>query len=146
MKLFNGVFAKHFSAFVALIVLMAVGLACSNKSDAEWKKELGGKKLSSAKTSGSLSDKTNIWFCPSGEYLMQKQFSGYSTGGGGTLSMADEDTEYGTWRVDSGVLILEPQQGGSGEVSRYDLSQGMDSNVVELGGRGYLVESHNECR
>jgi hypothetical protein len=101
-------------------------------------KRTRGKKLSMAKTSGSISDKIDIWFCPSGEYAKRTEFVGVS----GDFTMADADVEQGRWTVESGVLILKSQKG---ETSEYDLSQGTDSNVIRLNGKGYLVERHNEC-
>lgn len=144
MKTLKRIFTKHLAATAALAALAFAALGCGDlgKSDADWKRELGGKKLSKAKTSGSVSDKVQIWFCGSGEYARQTQFSGFSTGGAGTLSMADEDIEGGTWRVESGTLVLSPQ---NGEASTYDISQ-VSGDVIELNGSRYLVESHNECR
>ena len=134
--------SRHITAAVGLLILVTVVLGCNFKSDAEWKNELGRKKLSRANNSGSVSTKVNIYFCSSGEYAMQAQFSGFSTGGGGTLSAADEDVEYGRWSVQSATLILKSQEGKTQE---YDLSQGLDENVIELNGNGYLVSTHNEC-
>ena len=81
--------SKHMSAVTTLFVLLTVALACNLRTDSDWKNELGGKKLSRANNSGSVSTKINIYFCPTGEYAMQSQFSGFSTGGAGTLSSAD---------------------------------------------------------
>ena len=134
--------SKHLAAILSFGVLLAVGLGCDRKTDGEWKHELGGKKLSRAKNSGSVSNSTNIYFCASGEYALQTQFSGFSTGGVGTLSMADEDVELGRWTVDSGTLILQAQDGKRQE---YELSEGSDADVVLLDGTGYLVRTHNEC-
>ena len=143
MNVIKRIFTKQFSPLLALACLVFAALGCGEmRSDADWKRELGGKKLSMAKTSGSISDKVEIWFCSTGEYARRTQFSGFSSGGGGTLSMADEDTEAGRWRVEGGTLILQPE---NGETSRYDISQS-SSDVVQLNGRGYLVESHSECR
>ena len=143
MKLFKRIFTEHLTALTALAILVFAALGCGEmKSDADWKRELGGKKLSMAKTSGSISDKVEIWFCSSGEFARRTQFSGFSAGGGGTLSMADEDVESGTWRVESGTLILQPE---NGKTSQYDISQS-SSDVIALNGNGYLVESHSECR
>jgi hypothetical protein len=136
-------FTRHFSSLLALSLLVFAALGCGAlKSDTDWKRELDGKKLSMAKTSGSISDKVEIWFCASGEYARRTQFSGFSTGGSGTLSMADEDVEVGRWRVESGVLILQPE---NGETGQYEISAD-SSDVISLNGTGYLVESHNECR
>lgn len=131
------------SSVFALVLLLGVALACNFKSDEEWKSELGGKQLSKAKTSGAISDRVDIWFCSNGEYAKRTQFSGMSTGGAGTLSMADEDVEGGQWRVESSTLILRSQDGN---VTEYSISQGMDADVIELNGNGYLVKTHNECR
>lgn len=143
MKISERIFTKHFTAPAALAVLVFAALGCGEmKSDVDWKRELGGKKLSMAKTSGSISDKVEIWFCSSGEFARRTQFSGFSSGGGGTLSMADEDVETGSWRVESRTLILQPE---NGKTSQYDISQS-SSDVIELNGNGYLVENHSECR
>jgi hypothetical protein len=136
------VFSRQMGALAALILVLSVGLACNMRSDAEWKQMLGGKKLSKASNSGAISDKVDIYFCPSGEYGMETQFTGFSTGGAGTLSMADSDVEYGQWSVSSGTLVLVSQ---NGERREYSISQGMDTEVVELNGNGYLVTRHNEC-
>lgn len=143
MNALRGIFTKHFTALAALMILVFAGLGCGEmRSDSDWKRELGGKKLSMAKTSGSISDKVEIWFCSSGEFARRTQFSGFSGGGSGTLSMANEDVEAGSWRVESGILILQPE---NGETSQYDISQN-SSDVIALNGRNYLVESHSECR
>jgi uncharacterized lipoprotein NlpE involved in copper resistance len=142
MKNIKRAFSKHFTALAALMILLFTGLACNSRSDAEWTRILADKKLSMAKTSGSISDKVNIWFCPSGEYVMQKQFTGFSTGGGGTLSMADEDVEYGRWQILSSTLVLRAQ---SGERTEFLISQGFEENVVSLDNDDYLVTSHAEC-
>lgn len=128
---------------IALVLLLGAALACNFKSDEEWANELGGKQLSRAKTSGAISDRVDIWFCSNGEYVKRTQFSGMSTGGGGTLSMADEDVEQGTWRVESSTLILRSQDGN---VTEYSIYADRDVDVVELNGNGYLVKTHNECR
>ena len=134
--------SRHFVALIAFGVIIAVGLGCNLKSDSEWKKELSSKKLSRASNSGSVSTKVNIYFCSNGEYAKQSQFSGFSTGGAGTLSMADEDVELGRWTVDSGTLVLRSE---AGETEEYNISQGFDAEVIELNGNGYLVSTHNEC-
>jgi hypothetical protein len=143
MKTMKRIFTKHFTALAALAILVFAALGCGEmKSDSDWKRELGGKKLSMAKTSGSISDKVEIWFCASGEFARRTQFSGFSGGGAGTLSMANEDVETGSWRVESGTLILQPE---NGETRQYDISQS-SGDVITLNGNNYLIESHNECR
>ena len=142
MNKFKSIFSKHFSFFIAVFLMLIIILGCKSKSDSDWAKILGNKKLTTAKTSGSISNKTNIWFCPSGEYAMQRQFSGFSTGGSGSLSMANEDFETGKWRVNSGTLILQSQDG---ETVEYELLQGRDEDVISLDGTGYLVSTHNAC-
>lgn len=133
------ILTKHFSALVVVLLILGVGLGCNFKSDSEWKNHLHGKKLTMAKTSGSISDKFEFWFCGSGEYAKKTQFIGNSGG----FSMADEDFELGKWTVESGTLILQSQNGKN---SQYSIAMGMDNNVIKLNGNGYLVESHNECR
>lgn len=134
--------SRYITAALSLAVLLCVGLSCKVKPDSEWKSELGGKQLSRASNSGAVSSKVSIYFCPSGEYALQSQFSGYSTGGAGTLSMANEDVEYGHWTVENSTLILRSQKG---QTRQYEMFQGMDDNVIELDGAGYLVTTHNEC-
>lgn len=143
MNKFSRIFTKHFSAVISLSIVVFIALGCGCKSDAEWQNTLGGKKLTMAKTSNGLSDKVEIWFCPTGEYAKKTQFSGFSGGGGGDLSVASQDGELGIWKVESGVLYLKSQDG---KTSSYDISQGMDSNVISLNNRNYLVTNHNECR
>ena len=133
------ILAEHFSSLVAVLVVLGVGVGCNFKPDADWKRELHGKKLTMAKTSGSISDRVDIWFCGSGDYAKRTQFSGLSGG----FSTADEKYELGNWTVESGTLILRSQQG---ETSEYSISQGMDDNVIKLNGTGYLVTNHSECR
>jgi hypothetical protein len=129
---------KHAAAGLAFGLLVFMSLGCGFKSDSEWKRELGGKKLSTAKTSGSVSDRTDIWFCPSGEYARRSEFVGVS----GDFTHADADVEEGRWTIESGVLILKPE---GGKTSEYDLSTGTDEDVIYLNGNGYLVERHNKC-
>lgn len=131
-------FTKHFSAILAVGLLVFVALACGVTSDDEWQRELGGKKLTWAKTKGSISDRIDIWFCASGEYAKRTEFVGVS----GEFTSADADVEQGSWTVESGTLILKSQDG---KTSEYDLSIGTDSNVVRLNGDGFLVTRHNEC-
>ena len=57
--------------------------------------------------------------------------------------MADSDVELGRWEVRSGTLVLTSQ---TGETSEYSISQGSDSDVIQLNGNGYLVTTHNECQ
>ncbi|MBX7171176.1 MAG: hypothetical protein K1X72_09470 [Pyrinomonadaceae bacterium] len=137
------ILGKHLSAVLAVLVILCIGLGCNLKSDSDWKQELHGKKLTMAKTSGSISDRIDIWFCGSGEYARKTQFSGYSGGGYGDFSMANENVELGNWGVESGTLILQSEKG---ETTEYSISQGMDNNVIKLNGTGYLVTTHNECR
>lgn len=132
------IFTKHFTAIIALGLLVFVGLACNSKSDSDWKRELAGKKLTFAKTSGSISDRIDIWFCASGEYAKRTDFVGVS----GDFTAADADVEQGKWTVESGVLILKSEDGNTSE---YELSEGADNNVIRLNGNGYLVTQHNEC-
>jgi hypothetical protein len=131
------------SSVFALVLLLGIALACNFKSDKEWKSELGGKQLSKATTSGAVSDRVDIWFCSNGEYAKRTQFSGMSTGGAGTLSMADEDIEQGQWRIENSTLILRSQDV---DVTKYSIFQNMDADVIELNGNGYLVKKHRECR
>lgn len=131
-------------SIVAAAAVIFVALACDGArySDEEWSKHLAYKKLSRASNSGSVSTKTNFYFCPSGEYAMQTQFSGFSGGGAGTLSMADEDVELGRWVVKKGTLYVQAE---SGERREYDLSTGDGGDVIRLNGQGFLVDKHNEC-
>lgn len=135
---------NHSLAIVAVVAVLFVALGCneSRYSDQEWSKMLAYKKLSRASNSGSVSTKTNFYFCPSGEYAMQTQFSGFSGGGAGTLSMADEDVELGRWVVKNGTLYVQNE---NGEQRQYDLSFADGGDVVRLNGQGYLVDTHNEC-
>ncbi len=143
MKLYANLFSKHFYSVIAFAFIIFVGLGCNPKSDADWERELGGRKLTMAKTSGGISDKVEIWFCPNGEYAKRTYFGGFSTGGVGTLSIADEDTEGGRFQVRSSTLILQSQNGNTSE---YSISQNFEGDVVELNGNNYLVSTHNECR
>lgn len=136
-------FGKHLSAVFAILLILFMGLGCNLKSDSDWKQELHGKKLTMAKTGGSISDRVDIWFCGSGEYARKTQFTGYSGGGYGDFSMANENVELGNWRVESGNLILQTE---NGKTTEYSISQGMDNNVIKLNGTGYLVTTHDECR
>ena len=131
------------SAMLALLLATIAGIACNLKTDDAWKSELADKKLSRASSSSSFSDKVVFYFCPNGEYAMQTQSSGFSTGGAGTLSMADEDVEFGRWTVSDGSLLLQPEKGDRREIG---LSSGMDQDVIELNDDGYLVETHSECK
>jgi len=131
-------------AVVAIAAVLFVALACGGAqfSDKEWSKQLAYKKLSRASNSGSVSTKTNFYFCPTGEYAMQTQFSGFSGGGAGTLSMADEDVELGRWMVKNGILYLEAE---NGDRRQYDLATADGGELIRLEGQGYLVDTHNEC-
>jgi hypothetical protein len=113
--------SRYTAAILTLCVLLCVGLGCKVKPDSEWKSQLGGKRLSRANNSGAVSSKLDIYFCSNGEYALQSQFSGFSTGGAGTLSMADEDIEYGRWTVEHSTLILRSQNGKTHE---YEIFQG----------------------
>jgi hypothetical protein len=137
MKRIYHFFTKHFAGAIALSLLMFLVLGCF-KSDEQWKKELAFKKLTTAKTSGSISDRVDIYFCPNGEYARRTDFVGNSGG----FSMANEDYEFGRWTVESGNLVLQSEQG---KTYQYDLSQGTDSNVIKLNGTGYLVTQHDKC-
>jgi hypothetical protein len=137
MKRFNQIFTKHFSSLLALGCLIFFVLGCF-KSDDNWKNHLAHKKLTSAKTSGSISDRVDIYFCPSGEYAKRTDFVGNSGG----FSMANEDVEYGSWTVESGTLILQSEDG---KTTQYSLSQGTDNNVIKLNGTGFLVTQHDKC-
>jgi hypothetical protein len=143
MRTYPGRYSNQYSAAFAVIVILLIGLSCNIKSDDDWSRSLAHKKLSRASTSGSISDKVVFYFCPNGEYAMVTQFSGFSGGGAGTLSMADEDVELGRWSVRSGSLTVQPQNAESRE---YGLSQGTDQDVIQLNGNGYLVETHSECQ
>lgn len=112
-----------------------------SESGPNWQNELAGKKLSRAQTSGSLSGSMQIWFCSSGEYMGKQESSGYSTGGSGTLSTADEDSDSGKWSVNSSTLTLRSKNGDKTELQ---LSQGTDKKVIRLNGTGFLVERHND--
>lgn len=131
-------------AFFAIAAVLFIALACGGTqfSDKEWNKQLAHKKLSRASNSGSVSTKTNFYFCPTGEYAMQTQFSGFSGGGAGSLSMADEDVELGRWIVKNGILYLQAE---NGDRRQYDLASADGGEVIKLEGQGYLVETHNEC-
>jgi hypothetical protein len=136
-------FVKHRTAFIAAVFVFTAAFACNLQSDEEWTRELEHVKLSRASNSGSLSNKTIFYFCPGGEYAMITQFSGFSGGGAGTLSMADEDIERGRWMVQSGNLLVQNEKG---ERREYGLGKGADENVLQLDGVGYLAERHRECQ
>jgi len=131
-------------AVVAIAAVLFVALACGGAqfSDKEWSKQLAYKKLSRASNSGSVSTKTNFYFCPTGEYAMQTQFSGFSGGGAGTLSMADEDVELGRWMVKYVIFYFEDEYGVGRE---YVLATADGGELIRLEGQGYLVDTHNEC-
>ena len=137
------IFGKHRMAFAAVVVIFTGAFACNFQSDEEWTRGLEHKKLSRASNSGSLSNKTIFYFCPGGEYAMITQFSGFSGGGAGTLSMADEDVERGRWTVRSGNLVVQNE---NGERREYGLGKGADHDVIQLDGNGYLVEGQGECQ
>jgi hypothetical protein len=143
MNKFVRLIRKQFSAILGLSIVVFVALACGFQSDGDWQRELGGKKLRYVKTSGSISDEVNIWFCSDGQYAKETIFSGFSGGGGSSLSMADNDVELGNWRIENGILILQSQEG---ERSEYDIAKGADNSVVRLNGKGYSVTRHSECR
>ena len=143
MNLFKKFFSKHFLSIVAFACILLVGLGCNTKSDADWERDLGGRKLTMATTSGGISDKIEIWFCPNGEYARRTYFGGFSTGGAGTLSVADEDTEGGRFQVRSSILILQSQDGNTSE---YRISQSFENDVVQLDNNNYLVSVHSECQ
>ena len=127
---------------VAGVLFIALGCGGTQLSDKEWSNQLAYKKLSRASNSGSVSTKTNFYFCPTGEYARQTQFSGFSGGGAGTLSMADEDIELGRWMVKNGVLYVQAE---NGERRQYDLASVDGGEVIGLEGQGYVVDTHNEC-
>ncbi|MEZ5428320.1 MAG: hypothetical protein R2747_18770 [Pyrinomonadaceae bacterium] len=135
--------SRHFTAAVAFGLFLLIALGCGGRSDAEWKAALGGRKLMTVKNSGSFSDKTEIWFCSNGEYALRTVSTGFSPGGGSTLSMVDQDGEMGRFEVRSSTLILRSQEGN---VSEYSLSPGNDENVIALNGVKYLVTLHDECQ
>jgi hypothetical protein len=143
MKIFISFYQKHLTAILAFGLLLFTGLACDFQDDSDWKREFGGKKLTFVKTSGSIGDRVDIWFCDSGEYAKRTEFNGFSGGGGDSFSMAGEDFEQGRWTIEAGVLILKSN---NGEQSSYDISQGNDANVIRLNGKSYLATRHQECR
>jgi hypothetical protein len=142
MKIHGPAFSKHFAPVAAFVIVLSVGLGCNFVSDDQWKSALSGKKLTRASTSGSFSDKITLYFCSNGDYGKQTDSTGFSPGGAGSLSMASNDVEYGRWKVDSSVLVLESQKG---ETFSYELGRGNDDNVIVIGGNGYLVTTQNEC-
>ena len=142
MRALAAVWPRHTAAVLSLGILLAVGLGCNPRSDNEWRAELSGKKLSRSSNSGSISNRVTIYFCADGQYAMQSEFSGFSTGGAGTLSMADEDVELGRWTVRSSTLLLQSRNGESHE---YGLSEGNDPEVIELDRTSYLVTEQYEC-
>ena len=137
MNAYYQFFTKHMAAVTVLGLLMFFALGCF-KSDEQWKNNLAHKKLTTAKTSGSISDRIDIYFCPNGDYAKRTDFVGNSGG----FSMANEDYEIGRWTVESGTLILQSDQGNT---SQYNLSNGNDGNVIRLNGTGYLVTEHDKC-
>ena len=142
MRALAALWPKHTAAVLSLGILLSIGLGCASKSDNEWRAELSGKKLSRASNSGAISNSVNIYFCADGRYAMERQFSGFSTGGAATLSMADEEVELGRWTVQSSTLILQSRDG---ERHEYGLSQANDPEVIELDGIGYLAAEHDGC-
>lgn len=138
MKTSNNIFNKHFSAIISLTLLVFIGLSCSFKSDNEWKQQFGGKRLTFAKTTGSISDKIDIYFCHNGMYAKRTEFIGVS----GDFTTANADVERGYWNVESGILLLESEKG---KTSEYKISQNFDNDVLQLDGDNYQITTHNEC-
>ncbi len=138
MKSFNYFYTKHFPAIFSLILLVFVALSCSFKSDNDWKQQLGGKKLTFAKTTGSISDKIDIYFCGNGMYAKRTEFTGVS----GEFTMADAKVERGLWNIESGYLLLENEKK---ELTEYSISQNFDNDIVQLSGKNYRVSTHNQC-
>lgn len=145
----NHFFSRHYSFFAALALLIFVALGCGEirddrvsqrQSGSDWRRELAGKKLTTVKSSGSFSDRIDIWFCSSGEYFFRKETTGFSTGGVGTGSYASQNTEHGTWSVDSSTLTFRPDKAEAGDVQ---VSRGSGGNIIKLNAVAYQVSSHN---
>ena len=102
----RNIFAGNYSSLAALAMLIFIVLGCNGVgSVSNWESELAGKKLSMANNSGAFSDSMQIWFCSSGKFSAKKQTSGFSGGGSGTLSMADEDAQSGKWSVKGSTFL-----------------------------------------
>jgi uncharacterized lipoprotein NlpE involved in copper resistance len=127
----------------AFAIILLVVLGCNTRSDEEWTNLLGDRSLTKASTSGAISDRVTLYFCPNGDYARVFETSGFSGGGGGTLSMADRSIEAGRWQVRGGKLILASEDGDQHE---YSLYSGMEENVVQLNGTPYLLGQHEECK
>jgi hypothetical protein len=109
----------------------------------EWQNYLRGKHLIYLNTSGSFSDRTDIYLCASGAFYYKGNTSGLSTGGSGDLSMSSADRNNGTWRATGGQLILQFETGGTRE---YALARRQAAGEISLNGRRYFVKSDADCQ
>lgn len=112
----------------------------------EWQTYLRGKHLLYLNTSGSFSDRIDIYLCPSGSFYYQSNTAGFSRGGVGIGTLASENKNRGTWRVTSrggDQLILEF---ASGEIYEYTLQQRQTGGGISLNGRRYFVQTDAGCQ
>lgn len=131
------------SGIAAISIVLLLALGCNMRSDEEWTRVLGNRMLTKASTSGAISDRVMLYFCPNGEYARVVETTGFSGGGTGTLSLAGESVELGRWQVNGGTLTLRSQDG---EQREFSLFSGTDENVVQLNGDNFLLGTHDECK
>ncbi len=131
------------SGIAAFLIIFLVVLGCNSRSDEEWTQTLGSRMLTRANTSGAISNRVELYFCPNGEYARVIDTTGFSGGGVGSLSMADRSVELGRWQVRGGTLYLVPEEG---ETSEFSLSASLDGDVVQLNGVDHLLGMHSECK
>ncbi len=111
----------------------------------EWQSFLRGKHLIFLQTSGSFSDRIDIYLCPNGNFYYKGNTAAISDGGGAIATLASGSSKSGTWRTTSrggDQLILEF---GNGAVSEYTL-QRRQGGGINMNGRRYFVQSDANCQ
>jgi hypothetical protein len=114
----------------------------SDSGSSEWENKLAGTQLTWAHNDGTFGDQVDIWLCSSGEYSIKRSMTGTSTGGVGTGTMADENSESGKWSVNSSTLIFKPNGKAQWDAQ---LSQGSDSKAIRLNKRSFRVGGNSKC-
>ena len=107
-----------------------------------WKKKLEDKELVYLKTEGGGSTKIRLTLNADGSFIYVYE-SSYLSGGSSTLSYADQDKDWGKWKISSrgnrAVLIINSQQ--SGETSELEIEEGQSGGEVYLDSKRYFIRN-----
>jgi hypothetical protein len=132
---------KGFQAALQIAKSVAYARPETSETANQWQTFLSGKHLLYLYSASGFSERTDIYLCPSGEFIYRTDSSSLSSNGSGVVG-ANSD---GRWKISTNgtSLILQFRNGSTKE---YKISRRQQSGEIGLNGNRYFVQTQNACR